>query len=125
MLYGRSSSAWTAVSDSTSRIAELSKQKASAQERVDAIDRENVSFRAQIAEIEAKINANTVLKEEILSTISDTESQTEIKQGLEFAERAQSLDAQIAKLVQENSWCKKRLELQYAKYLRLKNSLTF
>ena len=125
VLHGKSSSAWTAVSDSTSRIAELSKQKASAQERVDAIERENVSFRAQIAEIEAKINANTVLQEEILSTIPDAESQTEIKQGLEFAERAQSLDAQIAKLEQEKSWCKKRLELQQAKYLRLRNSLTF
>ena len=125
VLYGKSSSAWTAVSDTTSRIAELSKQKASTQEEVDAIDRENASFRAQIEEIEAKINANIIRREELLSTVSDTESQTEIKQGLEFAERAQGLDAQIAKLVQENAWCKKRLELQQAKYLRLKDSIPF
>ena len=75
VLYGKSSSAWTAVSETTSRIAELAKQKASTQEEVDAIDRENASFRAQIEEIEAKINANTKRKEELLSTVPDTESQ--------------------------------------------------
>ena len=46
VLYGKSSSAWTAVAETTSRIAELSKQKASKQEEVDAIDRENASIKA-------------------------------------------------------------------------------
>ena len=125
VLYGKSSSAWTAVAETTSRIAELSKQKASKQEEVDAIDRENASLKAQIEEIEAKINANTKRKEELLSTVPDTESQAEITQGLEFAEKAQAFDDQIAKLVQANALCNKRLELQQAKYLRLKDSIPF
>ena len=103
----------------------MSKQKASTQEEVDAIDQENASFRAQIEEIEAKINANTKRKEELLSTVPDTESQTEIKQGLEFAEKAPGFDDQIAKLVQAKAWCNNRLELQQIKYLRLKDSVLF
>ena len=125
MLYGKSSSAWTAVVETTSRIAELSKQKASKQEEVDAIDREHASFRAQIEAIEAKINANTKRKEELLSTVPDTESQTEIKQGLEFAEKAQGFDDQIARLVGAKAWYNKSFELQQIKYMRLKDSIPF
>ena len=71
------------------------------------------------------MNANTKRKEELLSTVSDTESQAEITQGLEFAEKAQAFDDQITKLAQANALCNKRLEIQQAKYLRLKDSIPF
>ena len=124
-LHGKSSSAWTEVAESTSRIAELSKQKTSKQQEIEAIDQDNASIKAQIEELEARLNANTKRKEELLSTVSDAESQDEVTRGLEFAERAQALDDQIAKLSQANALCKKRLELKRAKYLRLKASIPF
>ena len=71
------------------------------------------------------MNANTKRKEELLSTVSDTESQAEVTRGLEFAEKAQAFDDQIAKLSQATALCNKRLELQQAKYLRLRDSIPF
>ena len=124
-LHGKSSSAWTEVAETTSRIAELSKQKTSKQEEIDAIDRDNASIKAQIEELEAKLNVNTKRKEELLSTVSDAESQAEVTRGLEFAEKAQAFDDQIAKLSQATALCNKRLELQQAKYIRLKASIPF
>ena len=124
-LHGKSSSAWTEVAETTSRIAELSKQKTSKQEEIDAIDRDNASIKAQIKELEAKLNVYTKRKEELLSTVSDAESQAEVTRGLEFAEKAQAFDDQIAKLSQATALCNKRLELQQAKYLRLKASIPF
>ena len=125
MLHGKSSSAWTEVAESTSRIAELSKQRTPKQQEIEAIDQDNASIRARIEELEARLNANTKRKEELLSTVSDAESQDEVSRGLEFAERAQVLDDQIAKISQANALCNKRLELQRAKYLCLKASVPF
>ena len=59
------------------------------------------------------------------SQLFQTQSQAEVTRGLEFAEKAQAFDDQIAKLSQATALCNKRLELQQAKYLRLKASIPF
>lgn len=116
--------AWDAATESTNKVMELEQTKAKNKAEIESHDRDIASWEAQIKEMQAKISGAKKRKDGLLK-FDDASMDKELDFGLEFVEKARTLEAELTTLRLKRSLCEKRLEFHKEKYLHMKAHLLF